>query len=465
MDEASADTVLSLQIADVDRLLEPSRNAGATPSNYQVVLTAHKEELAKRLGVLRDRRMSRSIANAVLTDQGTVATVRKEENGAISDQVAARELDRELNQADAQALNAPPPAAFIDLTDGIKDCIIERYTRINSLKPEAIELTTCTELQTKSAVTSSLKSQLSTQGGSTTKTETQPKGGEPGRGAESLQGAQAFLKRKADDGDDGGTEKATKVLKLDNPRPGYVPQKRTADEAAVTDDESQAKRAKHDGAFTGLEHPVLGVKKTCASCNDSVDYFAAVYAPCGHDYCGECAKRLFIMSMKDESLFPPRCCRQAIPLAAVDVFMTAEAIQCFQEKSVEYTTVDKTYCAWPTCSAFIPPSRIHGDIAVCPECSYWVCTMCKKATHQGRDCPKDTALAELSALAKQVGWQRCYRCKRYVELKHGCNHITYVKPSMNRGPMLLTMSQMCVPCRVLLCLWTTVERMQMPTME
>lgn len=183
------------------------------------------------------------------------------------------------------------------------------------------------------------------------------------------------------------------------------------------------KRANHFGAFTEIEDPILGVKKTCACCNDSVHYFAAVYATCGHDYCSECTKRLFTLSTKDESLFP-RCCRQTIPLAAVKVFLTAEFIQYFHEKSIEYTTVNKTYCAWPTCSAFIPPSKVDGDIAVCPKCSFWVCTTCKGATHQGRDCLKDTALDGVLALAKQAGWQRCYLCKRYVKLKHGCNHIT-----------------------------------------
>lgn len=34
-----------------------------------------------------------------------------------------------------------------------------------------------------------------------------------------------------------------------------------------------------------------------------------------------------------------------MPLAAVDVFMNADFLQYFQEKAVEYTTVDKTYCS------------------------------------------------------------------------------------------------------------------------
>lgn len=169
---------------------------------------------------------------------------------------------------------------------------------------------------------------------------------------------------------------------------------------------------------------VLGVQKICVSCNESIQYFRAVYAPCGHDYCQDCAKQLFLNSMRDESLFPPRCCRQAIPLAAVDIFLTAEFIKFFEEKAEEFSTPNRLYCAWPACSAFIPPAKINGDIAICPKCQLWVCTICKGHSHRGRDCPEDADLNALRSTASEEGWQRCNRCKRYIELMHGCNHIT-----------------------------------------
>lgn len=168
----------------------------------------------------------------------------------------------------------------------------------------------------------------------------------------------------------------------------------------------------------------LGVQKICTSCSESIHYFKAVYAPCGHDYCQDCTKRLFQNSMRDEALFPPRCCRQAIPLAAVDIFLTAEVIERFEEKAVEFSTPDRLYCAWPTCSAFIPPAKIKGDIVICPKCDFWICTRCKGKSHSGRDCPKDASFDALVSTALKAGWQRCNRCKRYIELMHGCNHIT-----------------------------------------
>lgn len=427
MDEDTADTILSLQLGDVDRLLKSHSGSkpSATPSNYHLVLTAYRDELSQRLGVLRDRRMSRSMADAIATDQAMVTTARNEENCAIRDQAAARRLDQQLNQERARLPTTPLPPAFADGNENVHECVIERLTRMNCLKADVVDLTTWTKPHQKSRADTISESQVSASGDSTTTSKTLSDGVHSKHSEQDTLGSESSLKRKADQETDTTSKKVLDVLELDHTLP-TTGQKRTVDRTGVPGGDRPRKRAKTDGTFEGVEDPILGVKKTCACCNESVDYVAAVYAPCGHDYCSECAKRLFTTSTKDESLFPPRCCRQPIPLAAVDVFMTPEVIRHFEERTIEYSTVNKTYCAWPTCSAFIPPNSISGETAVCPECSFWVCTICKKATHQGRDCPQDTALIELMATAKQEGWQRCYNCKRFVELKHGCNHITYV---------------------------------------
>lgn len=171
------------------------------------------------------------------------------------------------------------------------------------------------------------------------------------------------------------------------------------------------------------EESLFGVQKTCVSCGEAVPYVSSVYTPCGHDYCKDCAKQIFVNATRDEALFPPRCCRQHIPLAAVDVFLTPEFVAHFEEKSVEFQTANRIYCAWPTCSAFISPSSIKGETAVCAECGFWVCIHCKGPTHQGRDCPQDPALNLLMETAREEGWQRCHNCRRFVELSLGCNHM------------------------------------------
>ncbi|MCJ1431806.1 hypothetical protein MMC27_001161 [Xylographa pallens] len=150
---------------------------------------------------------------------------------------------------------------------------------------------------------------------------------------------------------------------------------------------------------------VIGVMKTCASCQEPVAYFNAVYGPCGHDYCKDCIKQLFLMATRDESLFPPRCCRKAIPMAAASVFFTEDFVRHFKAKALEFTTPNRTYCASITCAAFIPPGNINNEIGVCTACAFWTCVYCKNHSHRSRDCPKDVASQELISAAQAAGWQ------------------------------------------------------------
>ncbi|KAL4966216.1 BRcat and Rcat domain-containing protein [Aspergillus stella-maris] len=131
---------------------------------------------------------------------------------------------------------------------------------------------------------------------------------------------------------------------------------------------------------------------------------------------------LFERAMNDESLFPPRCCRQPFALNIVRIFLNSDLIKRSEKKKIEFETPNRTYCYSPECSAFIHRSNIEDDIATCPECSFTTCTSFKERAHTG-DCPNDTALQQLLETAQQNDWQRCYSCWRFVELKHGCNHM------------------------------------------
>lgn len=318
MDDADADAVLSLQLQDLDRLLEttPDIKDQTNMPDGRVALVTYREELATRLAFIRDRRMGRSIARAVHQDGATLQEARRNENQAIRDRRTASLIGRVRNIA-----YAPP---VIDLTDGADDVVMTGFAALNSVPQQGRA--------------------------------------EPGQGPT-------------------GPRRSQRIA--------------TADSRNVFN--SQPAEEAPDRVT------LLGVHKTCVSCSEEVPYFSAVYAPCGHDYCKDCAKIIFINSAREETLFPPRCCQQTIPLAAVDVYLTAEFIDHFKEKSIEFQTPNRIYCPWPTCSAFIPPSRINGEIAVCEKCEYWVCTMCKGATHQGRDCPEDRSLKDLIQTAQGAG--------------------------------------------------------------
>ncbi|KAK2059121.1 IBR finger domain-containing protein [Colletotrichum caudatum] len=146
---------------------------------------------------------------------------------------------------------------------------------------------------------------------------------------------------------------------------------------------------------------------------------------CQDMYCAGCLRNLFEASIKDESLFPPRCCGHAIPIDDISgKLFSDEFVNTFHAKSVEYSTTDRTYCHAPTCSAFIPPATIHGDIGTCPTCQARVCALCKGPEHQDHACTQDAATQQVLQLAKDNKWKRCPSCQTVVELDVGCYHIT-----------------------------------------
>ncbi|KAL9578299.1 MAG: hypothetical protein Q9212_005806 [Teloschistes hypoglaucus] len=187
--------------------------------------------------------------------------------------------------------------------------------------------------------------------------------------------------------------------------------------------------------------------RTCVACLDRRSYNDNMaLATCGHWYCLTCLTGLFESALKDDSLFPPRCCRQE-PLLPSKLSLGDNLHERFHKKLVEYNTADKTYCCEPSCSAFIPPTHFPRKQVTCPECDTDTCTICKKASHpigwwkrvklswlnplalhctsgKARDgCSGDRAIQQVLELAEQKGWQRCFKCHQMVEMEQGCNHI------------------------------------------
>lgn len=165
----------------------------------------------------------------------------------------------------------------------------------------------------------------------------------------------------------------------------------------------------------------------CVACQEVFRFCDTARAPCGDEYCRECLRNLFRTSLTDDSLFPPKCCKQYIPLSTVRIHLTGDLVRQYEAKKIEYKTVNRTYCSNVHCSAFIQAEHIEHEKATCPVCRDVTCTMCKAEEHTG-DCPADTALQLVLDTANENGWQRCYGCHRLVELDIGCNHITYIHP-------------------------------------
>ena len=132
-------------------------------------------------------------------------------------------------------------------------------------------------------------------------------------------------------------------------------------------------------------------------------------------------------AITDESLFPPRCCKHAIPTHLFSALIPSDVREAFEKKSAEFSTPtkDRRYCPQPACSSFLGAVQTLGRSATCPSCTAAACTHCRKAAHPGRwFCEPDDDTAVVSALMKANSWQRCPDCHAVVELTLGCNHIT-----------------------------------------
>ena len=160
----------------------------------------------------------------------------------------------------------------------------------------------------------------------------------------------------------------------------------------------------------------------CLACTESKPVTELHVAPCGHAYCRNCTIKMFEDSVKDESVYPPRCCRQKLELESVGEALGPQFVERFMLKDIEVASPNRTYCHVLTCSAFILPCDITNGLGLCESCSAATCTQCKQAAHDG-DCATASHAAVLD-LAKEQGWRSCSRCHAIVELRDGCNHIT-----------------------------------------
>lgn len=51
----------------------------------------------------------------------------------------------------------------------------------------------------------------------------------------------------------------------------------------------------------------------CAACLEHYNTNTLFISLCGHGYCRDCNRQLFIGAIKDEELYPPHCCGRIVP--------------------------------------------------------------------------------------------------------------------------------------------------------
>jgi hypothetical protein len=164
---------------------------------------------------------------------------------------------------------------------------------------------------------------------------------------------------------------------------------------------------------------------------DDVPSHKTAKLKCGHRMCNACLKDSFKLSVRDPQHMPPRCCTtDHIPLKHVERLFDTGFKKQWNKKYAEFSTRNRIYCPSRRCGEWIKPEHIYRDAdgrkyAKCGRCHTKVCYACNGKWHGYRDCPRDEETHRFLEQAKQLGWQRCHRCKAVVELKEGCNHMTW----------------------------------------
>lgn len=157
-----------------------------------------------------------------------------------------------------------------------------------------------------------------------------------------------------------------------------------------------------------------------------------VTMPCQHRYCTQCLRNLLRDSLRDETLFPPRCCER-VPETTIKLVMGRQFMAQYRAKRIEFETQisNRIYCCNPHCARFLGPKQRNKSITrrVCEHCGVGTCTRCRAmAQAEGEDyhvycVPGEHDQTFLEAV-RDAGYQQCFNCHRWVELNFGCNHMT-----------------------------------------
>ena len=145
---------------------------------------------------------------------------------------------------------------------------------------------------------------------------------------------------------------------------------------------------------------------------------------CGCHYCAACLRRCIRAGLRNEEDWPPRCHER---LTADDIrWVNRPALlHLWTREAREWDTpaLERVYCSRPECAEFIPDVLETGE-ARCDTCGNGTCPSCRKRWHPGVPCQEVDENEALMDMMDERGFASCDGCKRIVELRDGCNHIT-----------------------------------------
>jgi len=160
---------------------------------------------------------------------------------------------------------------------------------------------------------------------------------------------------------------------------------------------------------------------------------------CSHLYCSSCVSQ-YVEAKVEENVTSIRCpdpsCKDGyLEPEMCRLILKPEVYDQWGAALCEAMIGSmKFYCPYKDCSALLIDERVEGGGEVimqseCPHCFRLFCAQCKVPWHSGVSCEDFAMLGAdgrgredilLRNMAKDYQWQRCPKCKFYVERISGC---------------------------------------------
>ncbi|PKA49569.1 hypothetical protein AXF42_Ash004109 [Apostasia shenzhenica] len=172
----------------------------------------------------------------------------------------------------------------------------------------------------------------------------------------------------------------------------------------------------------------------CQICTEQMSFSTLfVVDGCTHIYCKRCISRYVRMKVLLNMLFikcpDPDCLKGKLEPTACWPILPPMVFDLWSKALCESSIEEKIYCPYEDCSALM----IWGKEEVmreaeCPHCFRLLCAHCKVPWHAALTCKAHQKLQKnvkrldlmLKELAMNEKWQRCPKCKFYVEKSGGC---------------------------------------------
>lgn len=199
------------------------------------------------------------------------------------------------------------------------------------------------------------------------------------------------------------------------------------------------KQAKHfhEGSSSSAPAQKIVFCNICMSSKPFNEFFTI--EGCKHSYCSRCLGS-YIKSKINANMTKIKCpdaaCRdgELEPLACKSM-ITKNLFDHWCDALCESTVGERFYCPFQDCSALLMDERGQEVMqeSECPHCHRLFCAHCRVPWHTGLTCGKFDEMSQLGKekkqesklleLAKKSRWQRCPKCKFYVEKVSGCMFI------------------------------------------